>query len=351
MTRTRSFLATLASFWRKPAFHYSLSFSLSAFFLYIAFRGTDFGEIFAAIRKANYVWLLAGFCVMMLSHVVRAWRWRYLLEPVKPGIPLRSLFSGVMIGYFVNNILPRAGELARPYAIRRTESVPASAALGTVVVERILDTLMFLALVFAIPIVYDGPLLDSFPWLPRAGMILMVVMIPILALPLVLMLRRDWTDAVVRAAARILPARFGERVKWSAHSFLDGFLFLKKPVGAIVTLSTTVVIWGLYMMSMYCSFFGFGLQETLDVRAAFVTLAISSIGIAIPTPGGTGTYHAFVSQTLTQLFAVEGALALSYATATHAIMFIGVSVIGAYYLMTDQLSLSEAVKGGAKGGE
>jgi hypothetical protein len=350
VSSNRSFLTLLKTAWRKPVFHYGASFSLSAFFLFLAFRGTDFAKILEAIQRANYFWLLIGFSVMMLSHVVRAWRWRYLLDPVKPGIPLRNLFSGVMIGYFVNNILPRAGELARPYAIRRTESVPASAALGTVVVERILDTLMFLSLVFAIPVVYDGPLLESFPWLPRAGTVLMLVMVPMMALPLVLMVRRDWTDRIVHIIAQRLPRRFGGRLKWFTHSFLDGFLFLTKPASAIVTLSTTAVIWGLYMLSMYFSFFGFGLQETLGFDAAFVTLAISSIGIAIPTPGGTGTYHAFVSQTLTQLFAVNSAVALSYATATHAIMFIGVSVIGLYFLMKDQMSLAEAVKAGAKEG-
>lgn len=348
MPSTRSLLSALSSAWRRPAVHYAASFALSAFFLYIAFRGTDFREVLEAIGRANFLWLFLGLSVMMLSHLVRAWRWRFLLEPVKPGIPLRSLFSGVMIGYFVNNILPRAGELARPYAIRRMEAVPASAALGTVVVERILDTLLFLALVFAIPVVYDGPLLESFPWLTQAGTILIAVIVPLLALPLVLMLRRDWTDAIVGFLARLLPHRLGDRLKWFAHSFLDGFLFLKKPSSAMITLATTLVIWWLYMMSMYCSFFAFALNETLDLSGAFVTLAISSIGIAIPTPGGTGTYHAFVSQTLTRLFAVESALALSYATATHAMMFIGVSVVGAYFLMKDQMSLREAVKAGSK---
>jgi uncharacterized protein (TIRG00374 family) len=342
-----SFLSDLKNIWRKPAFHYAGSFILTVLFLYLAFRGTDLRKILDAFVDANYGWLFLGFLVMITSHLVRAWRWRYLLEPVKPGIALRNLFSGVMIGYFLNNVLPRAGELARPYAIRRLEGVPVSAALGTVFVERILDTFVFLGLLFAIPLVYRGPLLESFPWLEKAGVILMLIMLPMLALPVVLMLRRDWTDALLRLLARVLPPRAGKRVSSIAHSFLDGFKFLTSPATAVRTLVMTAVIWALYMLSMYLSFFAFGLGESLGVGAAMVTLAISSIGIALPTPGGTGTYHAFTSQTLTQLFGVDSAVALSYATATHAIGYIGVSIIGVYFLLKDQMSLSEAVKAGA----
>lgn len=343
MAEGSSVVSYLKSFWRQPAVHYAGSFALSLLFLYLAFRGTDFRKILEAFADANYAWLFLGFLVMISSHGVRAWRWRYLLEPVKPNIPLRNLFSGVMIGYFLNNVLPRAGEIARPYAIRRLESVSVSAALGTVVVERILDTIVFLSLVFTIPLVYRGPLLESFPWLQQAGIILALIMLPLLALPILLMMRRDWTDRLVRLLTRMLPARTGKRAASITHSFLDGFEFLTRPSTAVRTLVMTLAIWGLYMLSMYISFFAFGLGR-LGLNAAFVTLAISSIGVAMPTPGGTGTYHAFTSQTLTQLFAVESAVALSFATATHAINFIGVSIIGLYFLLKDQMSLSEAVK-------
>ena len=343
MTGPTTLSTVLRSTVRRPAFHYSLSIGLALLFLYLAFRGTDFAKILQALREADYAWLTVGFMVMMLSHIVRAWRWRYLLNPIRSGTSLRNLFSGVMIGYFVNNILPRAGEIARPYAIRKLEKIPVSTALGTVFVERVLDTVMFVSLVFVIPLVYRGPLASSFPWLQKAGLVLAIVSIALLGLPIILMMRRDWTDAILRFLAKSLPGRLGGRLGTITHSFLDGFMFLSRPASAVRTLLLTLLIWGLYMLSMYASFFGFGLGS-LGPGAALVTLAISSIGVAMPTPGGTGTYHAFTSQTLTQLFAVNGAVALSYATATHAINFIGVSVIGAYFLLKDGVSFTEAVK-------
>jgi len=340
----RSWTGSLRALFRQTSTRFALSAAVSALFLYLAFRGTDFPKLLQALTGANYWWLLLSFCILILSHSVRAWRWRFFLDPTKKGIGLRNLFSGVMIGYFVNNGLPRAGELARPYVIAKLESISASAALGTVVVERILDTFAFILLMLVIPLVYNGPLLESFPWLNDAGLIVSFVMLPLVAFLVILMIRRDWTDKLVHQLARILPDRLGERVNRTVHLFLDGFLFLMDPAATAKIFMMTVAIWGLYLLMMYAAFFGFGLNERLGLRAALVTLAISSIGVAIPTPGGTGTYHAFTSQTLTRLFAVDPTIALSYATATHAVNFIGTSIIGAYFFLKDYTSAEEAVK-------
>jgi glycosyltransferase 2 family protein len=340
----RSWTAALRTLFGRTSVRFALSAAVSALFLYLAFRGTDFPKLLQALAGANYWWLLLSFSILIVSHTVRAWRWRFFLDPTKRGIGLRNLFSGVMIGYFVNNGLPRAGELARPYTIAKLESISKSAALGTVVVERILDTFAFVLLMLVIPLVYNGPLLESFPWLRDAGVIFFLVMLPVVGLPVILMVRRDWTDLLLAQVARLLPESMSQRLNQAVHYFLDGFLFLLDPAAAAKIFLMTLVVWGLYLVMMYAAFFGFGLNDRLGLRAALVTLAISSIGIAIPTPGGTGTYHAFTSQTLTRLFAVDPTVALSYATATHAVNFIGTSIIGAYFFLKDHSSVREAAK-------
>ena len=178
---------------------YVLSGLLTVGLLYFAFRGTDFREVFLSIRGADYGWIAVMFLCLMASNAVRAWRWRYFLDPIKPGISFRNLFSGVMIGYCINNILPRAGELVRPYSIGKQESISKSAALGTIVVERIIDSASFLILVIIIPFVYNGPLAESFPWLRQAGIAISAVTFGILVAAIVLMVRRDWTDALVKS--------------------------------------------------------------------------------------------------------------------------------------------------------
>jgi uncharacterized membrane protein YbhN (UPF0104 family) len=94
---------------------------------------------------------------------------------------------------------------------------------------------------------------------------------------------------------------------------------------------------------MYFAFFAFGL-EPLGMAGALVVEAISSIGVALPTPGGTGTYHAFTSQALMRLYGVDATVSLSYATVTHAVGFIGVTIIGLYYFLHDHIRVGEAVR-------
>jgi len=327
----------------RTALKFLSSAALSLLLLFLAFQGTDFSELSDALRNAEYGWMAGNLAVLMLSHLVRAWRWRYLLDPIKPNIGLRNLFSSVMVGYLMNGVLPRAGEIARPYAIGKLESVSKGAAFGTIVMERIIDVCSFLLIVLALPLLYEGPLRESFPWLEQAGTMAITLTGSLLVVLVVLMLRRDWTDRLLSALSRILPVRAEKSVIRVVHSFLDGFLFLKKPGAFFPIAVLSVLIWGLYALMIYLAFFAFGLQDALGFKGAVVVLAISSIGVAIPTPGATGTYHVFASQTLIRLFAIDQAVALSFATVTHAVGLSGATLVGLSFFLKDHLSVSEVI--------
>ena len=121
---------------------------ISAVLLYFALRGLDFGKLWEVLKTAQYIWLLPGIAVYFLAVWVRAWRWHYLLRPLKK-IPTATMFPVVAIGYFGNNILPaRAGEVLRAFVLRKREGVPVSASLATVIVERIFDGVVMLGFVF-----------------------------------------------------------------------------------------------------------------------------------------------------------------------------------------------------------
>ncbi len=323
---------------------YLLSAALSLVFLFLAFRGTDIHQLATSIADANYAWLGISFACLMLSHAVRAYRWRYLLDPIKPSIGFRNLFSGVMIGYLMNNVLPRAGEIARPYALSRLESIPASSAFGTIVMERLLDVAMFLLLVGIIPLVYNGPLVTAFPWLVPSGIVVSIFIIVAIGGVVTFILRPDLTDRVLRICTRYLPGWMSDRAERLVHAFLDGFKTLTRPGHLFSITVLTLLIWFLYAEMTYTAFFAFTLQGRLDFASAIVVLAVASVGVAIPTPGGTGSYHVLTSQALTKLFGVDAPTALSYATLTHALSFILVSIIGGYYLWRDQVAITDAIK-------
>lgn len=316
--------------------------ALTVGFLWYSFRGIDVGAVAVAAKEASYGWIALSVVFLLLSHLLRAWRWRYLLAPLKPNIGLRNLFSGVMIGYLVNNVIPRGGELARPFVVSRLEGVSRMSAFGTVVIERIIDTLTFLTLVAFLPLIYVGPLRDSFPWLEDAGKVIAGTTSVLLATLIVFMIRRDWTDRALEIAVKVLPRAIARRVNSFVHRFLDGLLFLQEPRALAIVLVSSLGVWFLYILMVYFSLFAFGL-ERIGLAGATVVQTISSIGVAMPTPGGTGSYHAFTAQSLTRLFGVESAKALSFATITHAAGYIAVGIVGLWYFVRDNFSVREAL--------
>ncbi len=115
------------------------SIGLALFFLYFAFRGKDANAIWHSLIDVHWLWFVALFVGSALSHLIRAWRWKYLLQPIKKDISLRNAFSVTMIGYLINNVVPRLGEFVRPYAMKKLEGVSKSATMGTIILERIQD--------------------------------------------------------------------------------------------------------------------------------------------------------------------------------------------------------------------
>ncbi|HEY6191140.1 MAG TPA: lysylphosphatidylglycerol synthase transmembrane domain-containing protein [Bacteroidota bacterium] len=327
----------------KTGLKYGLSVFLTLFFLYFAFKGTDFGKLWEILENANYWWALASLPVLIASHLFRAWRWEYLLRPIKREIRFRNLFSAMSVGYLVNNILPKVGEVVRPYAISKLEGISRSAAFGTLLVERIFDLISFLIMVALIPLVYSGPLTQSFPWLEETGIWLSVATLACVGIFTFLMLRRDVLMRLLNFFTRHLSPARAKTVEDISHSFLDGFLFLKQPRHYFPIAILSVAVWALYILMMYLPFYAFGLTEKfgLDLRSAVVVQAISSIGYMAPTPGSTGPYHYFTVQCLTKLYNVDAELALSYATVTHAIGYIAMTILGIYYFWVDKLHLAD----------
>src|SRR5512147_672346 len=121
---------------------------ISIVFIWLALRGMRLEEFWDAVKQANYIWLVPGVAVYFVGVWVRAWRWHYLLGPIKK-IPTKTMFPITTIGYMGNNIYPaRAGEVLRAVVLKRREGVPISASLATIIVERIFDGVVMLAFVF-----------------------------------------------------------------------------------------------------------------------------------------------------------------------------------------------------------
>ena len=142
----------------KMGWKFALGIGVSAFFIWFVLRGVDPAEVVTQISQANPWYFLASVSVGTGGYFVRALRWKVLLHPLKPDTALRSRFAGVSIGFAVNNLIPaRVGELARAFALTRVEPITLSGSVGSLVVERFLDSIVLVTL-FLVPMA-----LPSFP--------------------------------------------------------------------------------------------------------------------------------------------------------------------------------------------
>jgi uncharacterized protein (TIRG00374 family) len=296
-----------------------LAVGLFAFFL----SRVPLSEIGARIASASPVWLAAGLGISIANFGLRALRWTWILKPLGR-VPFFPAFRATAIGFAANTVLPaRAGEILRPAVLARERGLPFPALLASIVFERILDALsqlFFLALALASGGV-TGSLSSS-----RVRWAVAAIAAVAVGVALFAVLWRDATERFLDRLFRILPGRMRPAARRGAHTFLDGFASLKTPRLAAVVAGSSLFLWFVINVQVYCTLRAFGLD--LPLTAAFVITTAAVLGLVVPTPGGVGGYHAAVQFALTDIFHVPIATATGVALIAHAISFVPISLIG-----------------------
>jgi glycosyltransferase 2 family protein len=329
-----------------------LGIGISLAFLYLALRGLHLEDLWGALQGANYAWLLPGVAIYFVAVWARAWRWHYLLRPVK-AVSTQTMFPIVAIGYMGNNIYPaRAGEVLRAVVLRRRTGISVSASLATIIVERVFDGVVMLAFVFLnLPELarlttasgFVGSIQTLAIWGAAAFSAALAVFLVAAMFPL------QAERGVVWLAERVVPARFRERLLGYAMRFLSGLECLRSPREALMIFVTSVVIWlletGKYWFVMHAfpfevSFF------TLMLMNGIVNLATT-----IPSaPGYVGTFDAPGIAVLSA-YGVERAIAAGYTLVLHVALWLPITALGAYYLAREGIHWREGVQEIANEGE
>ena len=340
----------------KNAIVQSVSIVLAVGLTYLALRNVDFSGMWHALLNANYWWLIPIIAAALLSHVLRAWRWRMFIDALPeservetaPRVSLGLAFNSVMIGYLINNAVPRLGEFARAANISSQARWRFSSIFGTVVVERVLDMASLILILIVVGVVvggspageavFFGPLRARFD---SVGAFEIGILVAVLAVFVVVLV---WLPSFLKrnGGSSKLLKRLGPMI----NSFRVGFLTLfksKKRVGIFVT---TVVMWFCYWLMLYMPFHMLHMAQPwgLGGEAALVLLGIGSLGFVIPAPGGIGAYHYFVIQTLVLLYAVPYDQAASFAVLTHAAQLVLFGVGGFICLLAQGSSLSSMMQ-------
>ena len=319
---------------------------VSLLFLWLALRGLRLGDFWSAIRAANYWWILPGIAVYFVGVWVRAWRWHYLLGPIKK-IPTRVMFPITAIGYMGNNIYPaRAGEVLRAVILKRKEGVPVSAALATIIVERIFDGVVMLAFVFVnLPELAKLTSASGFVGnIQQVAMWGTAAFIGALAIFLLAAMFPQKTAALGEWALGIaLPARFREKASGIMHRFLDGLASLRSPSNVLMVFATSLVIWLLETAKYWFVMHAFNF--TVSFFALMLMNGIVNLATTIPSaPGYIGTFDAPGIAVLTA-YGVEQATAAGYTLTLHVAMWLPITLLGAWFLAREGIHWSDSLRG------
>lgn len=254
-------------------------------------------EIWESFWSANYWWALLAIILGILSHLVRALRWKILLKPMGYQPRLVNSFSCVMIGYFANLALPRLGEVTRCTALARYEKVPFEKSFGTVIVERVIDLVIFAGLFLLTLVlqwgrikdyVYDKiflPLSERFQFLQDGAMLWAILAGGIILMVLFLYIIRK----------RFAHLGFYQKLRGLVLGLLEGLISIARIDRPFLFIFQSLMIWGLYYLMIYLCFFSFPGTSHLGPEAGLAMLVFGSIGIMI-VQGGIGIYPAIIAE-------------------------------------------------------
>jgi hypothetical protein len=310
--------------------------ALTVLLLWLSLRGLTLGEeenktdfLWKAWQNANkgYLGLMAA--VAILSHLLRAERWRMLLVPTGNKVGLTNSFLSLMIGYLVNLAVPRGGEVSRCYNLYKLEKTPVEVSFGTVVVERMVDViclLLLMAISFFVEWTKLKKFIDSLNFSSGEGF----------SIP-------AWVYLVVLTGIGILVAvyllRKNEKLLKIIHGFGEGLVAIFKMENKGLFLLYSLGIWFLYFVMSYFVIKAFPETENLGFSAVLTLFAIGSIAMAAPLPGGAGSYHTLVPLGLVILYNLPKADAVAFVFIFHgwqtALMIVMglLSLIASYFVI------------------
>jgi len=326
--------------------------ALVALLLWWLFREADLGEVWGHLRAADAPLLFASAVVALAGFGARAARWRYFLAPVQPASPFGSRFAAVAVGFMANNLLPsgRAGEPGRAYAYSRMEPVSFTAALATLVVERLLDGLVIFTLLF-VAVMSPGFPAESLPedlvTAMRASAVFLgfalVGALLVVAFPARSLRVATWL------IARLPPGRIATGLVRVMEGVVKGLASMRGWRLMLPAVAWTFGVWLLQSVSFWLGFMAFDIR--LPFAAALLTNAVVAFAAALPaTPGYVGTLQAAVSVSLVQVYGVPPEPVLACAVAWHAVNFPPITVLGLWYTRRLGISLKDFRGKGARAG-
>jgi uncharacterized protein (TIRG00374 family) len=316
---------------------------ISVALLWWTLRDVSFAEVWQVLKNSNIALFVLSALVATLTFPLRAWRWRYILEPTAGTLPYGPLWRATAIGMMVNNVSPaRAGELARAFVLaHETKRVTFAAALASLVVDRVFDTVVVLLLLLIVALLPSFPEnATAFSW-PIDKLLFFGAGVALFALIVLVVIAMN-PDRLVRLAVpvlgRVAPKLLG-RGRGFILSFGAGLGVLRDPRRSAIVFFWALVMWLVNGSSFWIAFKAVGIP--IPFPGALFLQSLLAFAVAAPSaPGFFGLFEAGTKVAL-RAYGVADTLAVSYALGYHLLSFIPITLIGFWYLGKMGLHLKE----------
>ena len=306
------------------------------------FRNANLSDVWAEVTRARIDLVVLAIVVTGLTYLFRAIRWQYLLAPIGH-VGLGNALRTTVIGFAASAVLPaRAGEVLRPWLLARKEGFSATAAFATIILERVLDTVMVL-LLFGLFLLLADPHLGrgdslAFSRLKVGGVVAAVLSIAALAAMFFLAGHPGTLNSLQAGLERVLPSRFAEAGTRFLRTFANGLAIVRQPRRLAVALVLSVPLWLSIAAAIWCVSRAFHIQ--LPFVGSFLVMALLVVGVAVPTPGAVGGFHYFYRLAATAFYGAPNDRAVGAAIVLHAVSFVPVAVVGLALLAREGMSLA-----------
>jgi len=299
---------------------FGLPLTLGIFLIWLSFRkltAEDIESIKYSFKNADYFWIWISIALAILSHVSRAYRWRYTLEPLGYHPKFLNSFMAVMIGYLVNLGVPRMGEISRAAALTKYENIPFNKGFGTIIAERVADMIFLMAFIFLVVIIQLSTLQDylvkTFENFNPINTAIILSVLAILGLLFLKFIQRSEIPFFIKLREFI-------------QGILEGIKAILKMKDSLKFIAHTFFIWFLYVLMFYVGMNAVPELNNVPFGGVLSAFVIGGISIAV-TNGGIGAYPYGVMQIL-MLYNVEAAYGLAFGWIIWSAQTIMVLVIG-----------------------
>jgi uncharacterized protein (TIRG00374 family) len=307
---------------------------ISIVLVYFSVRGINLEDAFLALKKIQFNYVVIFILLIILMQWLRSYRWGVILQPMEK-IDQLSLFSVTCVGFLAIASIPaRIGELARPYLIAKRSTIKMSSALGTILVERVLDGFSVLTIAVIVLFYIDLP-----SWMIISTVFVFSLTVVIFCFIMGLIWHREKALNIINKILGKFHGKFAHKIDDLIHHFSDGFQVITNIKILLYLFFLSALVWVVDVLAIYMLLLAFGFN--LPVIASFVVMIFLIVGIAIPTaPGFIGNWHLACVRGV-MIFGLAEAEALSFAVVYHFLSMVIIFVLGFVFLPFNKFSISE----------